>query len=433
MAAISRYTHLAQTSFEFRKGRAFPVVSGIVVAENNEDIILEVGARSRLFLLANWLTCVVARLKAYWEAEHAAAQKEQEKRQQAVLNRWTKLVQGLRIRQRMREQYGDGAHGSGASGVGGVGSSPAVASGNDHDHDGRDYEGGVQPATAGGFLTGVEDVIQPYSLPRPTHVVFSSPPRSPNSNGSSPPTLAGPAATAPNTLLAPSSPATANDDDGDDDDDDDDEAGEECGQEAIEDVEEMEIDNMSGLELENARGQSTLRVRRMPKSMAALAAEAEAKAQATTAVDVAIAPHRSEEREEGTSAASRTSRTATRATPRTNAKTKKETKKETGAGKSSRKRARAQKDDDDDDEAVLGGGSGSESGSDGEEHVNGGRPRVAKRARKHRQGSLAEANGGLLVPVPPSDRVLRTRKGKSPALLAQEREQELAVQRALTG
>ena len=31
----------AQTSFEFRKGKAFPVISGIVVAAENEDTILE--------------------------------------------------------------------------------------------------------------------------------------------------------------------------------------------------------------------------------------------------------------------------------------------------------------------------------------------------------------------------------------------------------
>ena len=85
-------------------------------------------------------------------------------------------MQGLRIRQRMREQYGGDTKVSGTLGVGDVGSSPAVASGYG-DHDGCDDEGGVEPATAGGFLTGVEDVIQPYSLLQPTHVVFSSPPR----------------------------------------------------------------------------------------------------------------------------------------------------------------------------------------------------------------------------------------------------------------
>ena len=34
----------SQTSFEFRKGKAFPVLSGIVVAAENEDTILEASA-----------------------------------------------------------------------------------------------------------------------------------------------------------------------------------------------------------------------------------------------------------------------------------------------------------------------------------------------------------------------------------------------------
>ena len=391
----------------------------------------------------------MARSKAYWEAEHAAAQKEQEKRQQAILKRWTRLVQGLRIRQRMREQYGDGTHRSGTLGVGGVDPSPTVAS---EGHGGRDDEGWVQPATVGGFLTGVEDVVQAYSLPRPTHVVFSSPPRSPNSTGSSPPpAIAGPVP-GPGTLVPSSSR------------DDNDEGGEERGQQvpptfSVEDIEEVEMDKMNELELEDAQSQSTQRVvRRMPKSMAALAAEAEAQAQATTNIDVAVTPlHTSEGGEEAApSTSSRSLRSATRATPRTKAKTKTGTgtrsraraKSKTAAGTRigtpSRKRKRTQDDDDDvdddndddddDDEGMVtasgvsvGLGLGSESGSDAEGHMNGGRPRVAKRARKHRRGSAADANGGLLAPVPPSDRVLRTRKGKSPALLAQE----LAVQRAL--
>jgi xeroderma pigmentosum group C-complementing protein len=367
----------------------------------------------------------VARSKAYWETEHAAAQKEQEKRQQAVLNRWTKLVQGLRIRQRIREQYGGGTHGSGTLGVGDVDPSPAAAGGDGDDHDGHDDEGGVQPATVGGFITGVEDVVQRYSLPRPTHVAFASPPRSPNPNVSPPP----PAIDGSETPTPSSScfPSAANDND---------EAGEKHGQQVsptfpIEDVEELEMDNMSGLELE-----STQRVRPMPKSMAALAAEADAQAQAATDIDVAVTPPRTSERVEAApSVASRSLRSATRARPRIKAKSKSKATAGTPSRSSrSRKRRRTQDDDDDDDDEVVpaSGASGlrwgSEFGSDGgEEHVGsgGGMPRAAKRARKdRRRGSRgspsdANANGGLLVPVPPSDRVLRTRKGKSPARLAQ--------------
>ena len=431
------------------------------MATDNEDTILEVSSHSRSFLLcisAKRLTCAVARLKAYWETEHAAAQKEKEKREQAVLNRWTKLVQGLRIRQRVREQYGGGTYGSGTLGVGDVDSSPTVASGNADDHDGRDDEDGVQPATVGGFITGVEDVVQRYSLPRPTHVVFSSPPRSPNSNGSSSlPAIVG---STPGSGTSSRFPAAPNNDD---DDDDDEEAGEERGQQVppmflVEDLQEVEMDYMNGLELEGAQqnhDQSTQRVRRTPKSMAALAAEAEAllALEGTTTTPL----HKSEEGEEApSSTASRPLRSVTRSTPRTKPKTqqqsrtrpkaKTKTKTKTAAAKGTtpsrnnngqgrKKRARRTRqdhddddddhdDDDDDSEAAAAAAASgldffSESGSDGD--GDGGRPRVAKRARKHGRGSPADAtanDGVLLAPVPPSDRVLRTRKGKSPALLA---------------
>ena len=46
-------------------------------------------------------------MQAYWEAEQDAEAKRQAKRQEQVLKRWSKLVQGLRIRQRLIEQYAD--------------------------------------------------------------------------------------------------------------------------------------------------------------------------------------------------------------------------------------------------------------------------------------------------------------------------------------
>jgi hypothetical protein len=44
-------------------------------------------------------------LQAYWEAEQDAAEKAREKRHERVIKRWTKLIQGLRIRHRIMEQY----------------------------------------------------------------------------------------------------------------------------------------------------------------------------------------------------------------------------------------------------------------------------------------------------------------------------------------
>jgi xeroderma pigmentosum group C-complementing protein len=353
----------------------------------------------------------------------------------------------------MREQYGGGLLGSGTSGLGDVGSSNlAVAGGNNDDRDGHDDEGAVQPDNAGGFLTSVEDVIQPYSLPRPTHVVFSSPPRSPNTNSraSPAPLTVSPALAVPRTLLASSSsfPTSPNDYEYANDDD-----GEERAQVSppfpVEDIEDSETDKRSVLE-EGAQNQNSQRVRRIPKSMAALAAEvAEAESQqAMTAV--AAAPQLNGGGEEATSTHARILRTAT---PRARAKTEPESRtrtrtgtratttaraKTTTAETPSRKRARTQDDDGGGNESAS-GRFGSESGSGCEEHVrSGGKPRVAKRARKHRQGSrtdvMDEDGGhGSLAPAPPSGRVLRTRKGKSPAQLAQEREQELAMQRALAG
>jgi hypothetical protein len=45
--------------------------------------------------------------QAYWEAEQEAEEKARTKLQERVIKRWTRLVHGLRIRQRLQEQYGD--------------------------------------------------------------------------------------------------------------------------------------------------------------------------------------------------------------------------------------------------------------------------------------------------------------------------------------
>ncbi|CDO71667.1 hypothetical protein BN946_scf184915.g11 [Trametes cinnabarina] len=130
----------AVTCFEFKKRRAFPVISGVVVAAENEAALIE----------------------AYWEAEQHAEAKRQAKRQEQVIKRWTKLIQGLRIRQRLQEQYADRA-------------------GTPVENKEKDVDGPHGPleeepekhvaAAGGGFLTGVDDVVQPYTLPRNLHEV----------------------------------------------------------------------------------------------------------------------------------------------------------------------------------------------------------------------------------------------------------------------
>ncbi|KAH8114490.1 Rad4-domain-containing protein [Phellopilus nigrolimitatus] len=114
----------AVTSFEFKKGRAFPVLSGIVVASDNEEVLLE----------------------AYWEAEREAEEKERAKRKERVIKRWTRLIHGLRIRQRLQEQYANGGE-------------PALAQDNKEDLV-------EQP---GGFLTEADAIVQPFHLPRFEH------------------------------------------------------------------------------------------------------------------------------------------------------------------------------------------------------------------------------------------------------------------------
>ncbi|KZT42654.1 Rad4-domain-containing protein, partial [Sistotremastrum suecicum HHB10207 ss-3] len=73
----------AVTGFEFRKGHGIPILTGVVVAEEHEELLLD----------------------AYWESVHDAEEKERLKRTERVIQRWTKLIHGLRIRKRMQEQY----------------------------------------------------------------------------------------------------------------------------------------------------------------------------------------------------------------------------------------------------------------------------------------------------------------------------------------
>ncbi|PWN50373.1 Rad4-domain-containing protein [Violaceomyces palustris] len=78
--------HFAEaiTGFEFRKHRSMPRITGIVVAAEFEDTILD----------------------AYWASEHAAAEKENTKRQERAIKHWKKLLNSLRIARRIQEQYG---------------------------------------------------------------------------------------------------------------------------------------------------------------------------------------------------------------------------------------------------------------------------------------------------------------------------------------
>ncbi|KAF8264379.1 hypothetical protein EI94DRAFT_1772689 [Lactarius quietus] len=317
----------AVTSFEFRKGKAFPVISGVVVAAENEDTLRE----------------------AYWEAEHVAAQKEQEKRHQVVIKRWTKLVHGLRIRQRMREQYGT------------AGTADLASSSNLKVDEGADQNehGG------GGFLTGAGDVVQPYSLPRAVHVVFSSPPRSPAPDDHTP------------TPVPEPLPVFNEDDD----------AGEgPC---------DSDLDARSVQRPSDSNGEN----RGVPKSMAELA---------VAAAQMSAGEQRGEDVGEGQDDVDAASAVPSRrrAPPKARLKVNGDAKAERPQG---RKRARAHESGSEGDDIWQADDGGMD--EDEDEDSENGRSRDAKRARtRSRAGRLDRSTVAVPVPVPRSDRVLRARK-----------------------
>ncbi|GJJ13329.1 hypothetical protein Clacol_007581 [Clathrus columnatus] len=115
----------AVTGFEFKNRRAYPVLTGIVIAAENESAFLE----------------------AYWEFMKDVKEKERLKKEDQILKRWVKLITALRVRKRLQEQY-------------------AGDDDNTHTHDNReDIE--FEP---GGFVIETADtVVQAYALPKPSH------------------------------------------------------------------------------------------------------------------------------------------------------------------------------------------------------------------------------------------------------------------------
>ena len=80
----------AVTGFEFGNKRAVPVITGVVVAVENEDAIINA-----------------------WEKDEEERKiKEEGKREKMALGMWRKFLMGLRIVERVREEYGEeeGAH-----------------------------------------------------------------------------------------------------------------------------------------------------------------------------------------------------------------------------------------------------------------------------------------------------------------------------------
>ncbi|KAL9614601.1 MAG: hypothetical protein Q9167_000889 [Letrouitia subvulpina] len=75
----------AVIGFEFGNQRAVPVISGVVVAAENEDRVLD-----------------------EWEKDEEARRvKEEGKREKMALSMWRKMLTGLRIIERVRDEYGE--------------------------------------------------------------------------------------------------------------------------------------------------------------------------------------------------------------------------------------------------------------------------------------------------------------------------------------
>ncbi|KAB8349694.1 hypothetical protein FH972_023710 [Carpinus fangiana] len=75
----------AVTGFEFGNRMAVPILTGVVVAKENEDSVIDA-----------------------WEADQVQQrQREALKKEKANLGMWKRFMTGLRVLERMREQYGD--------------------------------------------------------------------------------------------------------------------------------------------------------------------------------------------------------------------------------------------------------------------------------------------------------------------------------------
>ncbi|KAG8746562.1 hypothetical protein FRC10_004414 [Ceratobasidium sp. 414] len=122
---------VTDTGFEFRKRQATPIITGIVIAAENERMFLE----------------------ALASHAHTEELREATKRRERVLQRWSRLVQGLRIVRRLNEQYSN-TRGKQLPGV-----------------EADTNLNGVESEGPGGFLDDLRDVVKPYNLPEAQHLV----------------------------------------------------------------------------------------------------------------------------------------------------------------------------------------------------------------------------------------------------------------------
>ena len=63
------------------------------------------GIRRKLYIRCH---AVLTHPQAYWESAAAAEERERAKKEERALKRWTKLINGLRVRARLQAEYGTG-------------------------------------------------------------------------------------------------------------------------------------------------------------------------------------------------------------------------------------------------------------------------------------------------------------------------------------
>lgn len=126
----------ACTGFEFGKQRAVPVLTGVVVAAENKDIVIDA-----------------------WRLDQAErAKKEKAKKEAVIFGLWKKFFYGLRVVDRMRKEYGDEAELPDAEPLGTTAAPQKSEWEAFHTH-GADFEGGflredtaAEEKLAGGFV-----------------------------------------------------------------------------------------------------------------------------------------------------------------------------------------------------------------------------------------------------------------------------------------
>jgi hypothetical protein len=78
----------------------------VVVPIEREAELIEVDFNRNI--IGTSLHRLLLRVKAYGASAQAAEEKERRKKEERVVRLWTKIIQGLRIRDRLKSQYAEG-------------------------------------------------------------------------------------------------------------------------------------------------------------------------------------------------------------------------------------------------------------------------------------------------------------------------------------